>query len=105
MAVVTGVMLLPLVVEMVLGYLVQVGPDVEAGIRWIPFARGWICVVYRGSVFNLWSTMRWGLGRMAALVVAGVIPVLSFVMEHRAKAWFAADLPRVVARPASTLSR
>ncbi len=103
MAFVTGVMLLLLCVEMVLVYLVQVGPDVAAWIRWIPFAHGWIYVVYLISVFNLWSTMRWGLGRMAALVVAGVVPVLSFVMEHRAQRWFTADLPGVVARRSTTL--
>ena len=105
MAFITGVMLLLLVAEMVLVYLVQVGPDVTSWIAWIPFAHGWIYVVYLVSVFNLWSTMRWGLGRMAALVVAGVVPVLSFVMEHRAKSWFATDLARVVSRPASTLDR
>ncbi len=105
MAFVTGVMLLLLCVEMVLVYLVGVGPDVEAWIGWIPFAHGWIYVVYLVSVFNLWSTMRWGLGRMAALVVAGVVPVLSFVMEHRAQGWFEADLPGVVARPTATLAR
>ncbi len=105
MAFVTGVMLLLLCVEMILVYLVGVGPDVEAWIRWIPFAHGWIYVVYLVSVFNLWSTMRWGLGRMAALVVAGVIPVLSFVMEHRAQGWFTADLPGVVDRPTTTLAR
>ncbi|MFC4554339.1 DUF3817 domain-containing protein [Georgenia faecalis] len=95
MAFVTGVMLLLLVAEMVLVYLVGVGPDVEAAIGWIPFVHGWIYVVYVASVFNLWSVMRWGLGRMVALVAAGVVPVLSFVMEHRARSWFAAD---VVAR-------
>lgn len=105
MAFVTGVMLLLLVVEMVLVYLVGVGPEVEAWIAWIPFAHGWIYVVYLISVFNLWSAMRWGLGRMAALVVAGVVPVLSFVMEHRAKGWFAADLPGVISRPTTTLGR
>ena len=40
-----------------------------------------------------------------ALIVAGVVPVLSFVMEHRAKGWFAADLPGVIARPTTTLGR
>jgi len=105
MAFVTGVMLLLLVVEMVLVYLVGVGPAVEAWIAWIPFAHGWIYVVYLISVFNLWSAMRWGLGRMAALIVAGVVPVLSFVMEHRAKGWFAADLPGVISRPTTTLGR
>jgi integral membrane protein len=92
MAFVTGVMLLLLVAEMVLVYAVGVGPEVEAAIRWIPFAHGWIYVVYVAAVFNLWSVMRWGLGRMAALVLAGVVPVLSFVMEHRARDWVEADV-------------
>ncbi|MEE6288157.1 DUF3817 domain-containing protein [Georgenia sp. MJ173] len=104
MAMVTGVMLLLLVVEMVLVYLVQVGPDVERWIAWIPFAHGWIYVVYLVSVFNLWSRMRWSLGRMALLVVAGVVPVLSFVMEHRAHGWFEADLPHVLDRERTTLA-
>lgn len=104
MALITGVMLLLLVVEMVLVYLVQVEPDVESWIAWIPFAHGWIYVVYLVSVFNLWSRMRWSLGRMAALVIAGVVPVLSFVMEHRAKTWFEADLPHVLDRDRTTLA-
>ena len=104
MAMITGVMLLLLVVEMVLIYLVKVGPDVEQWIAWIPFAHGWIYVVYLVSVFNVWSRMRWSLGRMAALVVAGVVPVLSFVMEHRAKGWFEADLPHVLDRSGTTLA-
>ena len=103
MAMITGVMLLLLVVEMVLVYLVQVGPEVVAWIAWIPFAHGWIYVVYLVSVFNLWSRMRWSVGRMTALVVAGVIPVLSFVMEHRANGWFEADLPQVLDRQRTTL--
>lgn len=104
MAMVTGVMLLLLVLEMVLVYLVEVGPEVVDWIAWIPFAHGWIYVVYLVSVFNLWSRMRWGVGRMAALIVAGVIPVLSFVMEHRAKGWFAADLPQLLERRRTTLA-
>ncbi|MEE6280717.1 DUF3817 domain-containing protein [Georgenia sp. MJ170] len=104
MAMVTGVMLLLLVVEMVLVYLVGVGPDVERWITWIPFVHGWIYVVYLVSVFNLWSRMRWSLGRMALLIVAGVVPVLSFVMEHRAHGWFEADLPHVLDRERTTLA-
>lgn len=96
MAFVTGIMLLLLTLEMILVYLVQVGPEVQAWIRWIPFVHGWIYVGYLVTVFNLWATMRWGLGRMAALVAAGVVPVLSFVMERRADGWFAHDLPGLV---------
>lgn len=98
MAFVTGVMLLLLCLEMVLVYLVGVGPQVRSWIAWIPFAHGWIYVVYLVSVFNLWQTMRWSLGRMAALVVAGVVPVLSFVLEARAKAWVEQDLPAALDR-------
>ena len=101
MAFITGVMLLLLTAEMILIYLVQVGPEIADRIRWIPFVHGWIYVIYVVSVFNLWSMMRWGLGRMFALVLAGVVPVLSFVMEHRAKSWFEADLAAVVDRHAA----
>ncbi|MEE6274252.1 DUF3817 domain-containing protein [Georgenia wangjunii] len=107
MAFVTGVMLLLLTAEMILVYLVGVGPDVESAIAWIPFVHGWIYVVYVVAVFNLWSAMRWSLGRVAALVAAGVVPVLSFVMERRARAWFEADLPALVerTRARTTLNR
>lgn len=97
-AFVTGVMLLLLTAEMIAVYLVGVSAEVEAWIRWIPYVHGWIYVVYVIAVFNLWSIMRWSVGRMAALIFAGVVPVLSFVLERRASHWFATDLE--VARPA-----
>ncbi len=101
MAFITGVMLLLLVVEMLLIYVFHVGPGIADAIRWIPFAHGWIYVVYVVAVFNLWSAMRWGLGRMFALVLAGVVPVLSFVMERYAKGWFNRDLDAAVQRRAA----
>jgi len=98
MAFVTGAMLLLLCVEMVLKY--GFGMD-EPWLNWIPFAHGWIYVIYLVTVFNLWSTMRWGFGRVLALVAGGVVPVLSFVMERRAQAWFDADLPGLLQRLAA----
>lgn len=86
MAWVTGVMLLVLVVEMTIKYAVQPGEDVLRWIEWIPFAHGWIYVVYLVTVLDLWSTMRWRFGRLAAMVLAGVVPVLSFVVERRVHA-------------------
>ncbi|WP_129339701.1 DUF3817 domain-containing protein [Cellulomonas endophytica] len=83
MAWVTGVMLLLLVVEMVLAYVVGAPDAVLRYLAWIPFAHGWIYVVYLVTVLDLWSTMRWRWGRLAALVLAGVVPVLSFVVERR----------------------
>ena len=82
MAWVTGVMLLVLVVEMTLKYGVGVGPDVLRWIGWVPFAHGWVYVVYLVTVLDLWSTMRWRLGRLVAMVLGGVVPVMSFVVER-----------------------
>ena len=82
MAWVTGVFLLVLVVEMTVKYAVQPGDDVMRWIAWIPFAHGWIYVVYLVTVIDLWATMRWGLGRLAAMVLGGVVPVMSFVVER-----------------------
>lgn len=86
MAWITGVMLLVLTVEMVLKYVVGVGDDVLRWIGWVPFAHGWIYVVYLAAVMDLWSKMRWSLGRLAAMVLAGVVPVMSFVLERRVHA-------------------
>ncbi|UFU05666.1 DUF3817 domain-containing protein [Ruania halotolerans] len=93
MAFVTGAMLLLLCVEMVLKYIVEVnGVDANGDSRpvigsWIAFVHGWIYVVYAVTVFDLWSRMRWGFGRIALLIAGGVIPVLSFVMEQKAHGW------------------
>lgn len=85
MAYVTGVMLLLLVVEMVLVYVVQISDDSARWIAWIPFAHGWIYVVYLITVVDLWSKMRWPVTRLAVLVLGGVVPVLSFVVERRVR--------------------
>lgn len=86
MAWITGVMLLVLTVEMVLKYVVGVGDDVLRWIGWVPFAHGWIYVVYLVTVLGLWSAMRWSFGRLVTLVLAGVVPVMSFVVERRVHA-------------------
>ncbi len=86
MAYITGTMLLLLVVEMVAKYVVGVDDAVLAWISWIPFAHGWIYVVYLVTVFDLWSTMRWGAGRLVTMVLAGVVPVMSFILERRVHA-------------------
>ncbi|GAB4084298.1 DUF3817 domain-containing protein [Myceligenerans cantabricum] len=85
-AIVTGVMLLVLVVELgvkyVLGAVMDVGP-VMPFIAWVPFAHGWIYVVYLVTVADLWSKMRWGFGRLVTMVLAGVVPVMSFLLERK----------------------
>lgn len=99
MAIVTGAFLLLLCVEMLLKYVFQLGGVDESGSAlpvlgtWIAIVHGWIYVVYAITVFQLWLMMRWSFGRLVALIAGGVVPVLSFYMEVRARIWFEADLP------------
>ena len=114
MSFVTGVMLLVLTAEMVMKYVFGVNGYDEPGRwwtarpvigTWVAILHGWIYVVYAATVLNLWSVMRWGLGRMVALIAAGVVPVLSFVLERRATGWLAADLPAVTGRARTVAER
>ena len=85
MAIITGVMLLVLCVEMFFKYVVPVDVVIDY-MGWVPFAHGWIYVVYLVTVLDLWAKMRWGFGRLATMVVAGVVPVMSFVLEKKVHA-------------------
>ena len=81
MAYVTGVMLLLLVVEILVK--VFAGDEAVKYVKWIPFAHGWIYVVYLVTVVDLWSKMRWRFGRLAVMVLGGVVPVMSFLVEKK----------------------
>ena len=81
MAVVTGVMLLVLTVEIVVKYGFLGGADWGGDV--IAIVHGWVYVAYLVTVLDLWSKLRWRFGRLLALVLAGVVPVVSFVVERR----------------------
>lgn len=84
MALITGVMLLVLCAEMIYKYLlIPAGASDSAlpYIEWIPFAHGWIYVLYLVTVLDLWAKMRWSFGRLVTMVLAGVVPVMSFLLE------------------------
>ncbi|PFG42284.1 integral membrane protein [Isoptericola jiangsuensis] len=86
MALITGVTLLVFCVEMLIKYGVGALTDVDGVmvyLAWIPFAHGWIYVLYLITVLDLWAKMRWGYGRLTAMVFAGVVPVMSFVLEKK----------------------
>ncbi len=81
MAIVTGVMLLLVTLEVVLRRLLGVDTG-EVGST-VLIAHGWVYVVYLVTVLDLWSKLRWRFGRLVALVLAGVVPLVSFVVERR----------------------
>jgi integral membrane protein len=44
---------------------------------------GWFYVLYVLSDFNLWSPMRWKPLRLLIMFLGGIVPLLSFILEHR----------------------
>ena len=48
----------------------------------ILIAHGWLYVVYLFADFRLWSIMRWPFSRFLAIAAGGVVPFLSFIVEH-----------------------
>lgn len=80
MAWVTGVMLLVLVgVAMPLKY--AAGND--AAVAVVGPIHGLLYIVYLLTVIDLASRRRWPLSRIAAAVLAGVVPFMAFIVEHR----------------------
>ena len=82
MAWITGTLLLVLCAEMLLNYVLHASDDVMQWVEWVPFAHGWVYVVYLVTVFDLWATMRWRVGRLVTMALAGVVPVMSFILER-----------------------
>jgi integral membrane protein len=80
MAYVTGTMLLLLCGEIVLHYAAH-----NTALEWIPRLHGFVYIVYLVTVWDLWSRMRWSWGRLVTMVLAGVVPVMSFVLERRVR--------------------
>jgi integral membrane protein len=99
-AYVTGILLLLLVLEMLFkytplqleiemggpnGFLALVPIDTVTAINLstgILILHGWLYVVYLFADFRLWSLMRWPFTRFIAIALGGVVPFLSFIVEH-----------------------
>jgi integral membrane protein len=78
MAFVVGVGLLILCLEVVLHY----GFDNDALAWWSPI-HGVLYLLYVVATADLGMRVRWSLGRMVGVMLAGVVPFFSFVMERK----------------------
>jgi integral membrane protein len=78
MAFVVGVGLLILVAEVVLRY----GFDIHV-LDWWPQPHGFIYIVYLVATANLGFKIGWSLGKMVLVMLAGVVPFLSFWAERK----------------------
>lgn len=78
MAILTGLGLLLVCAEVVLHY----GFDSEALMWWLQ-PHGVIYIIYAISTANLGFKVRWGLPKMALVMLAGWVPFVSFVAERK----------------------
>lgn len=77
-AFIVGIGLLVLVAEMVLRY----GFGNHA-LDWWPQPHGLLFLLYVAATANLGFKMRWELGTMVLVILAGCVPFLSFWVERR----------------------
>jgi len=87
MAYVTGSFLLVLTVTTLTKYLGRAWGWENATFsnaqQFIGIVHGWIFVLYFLTCVQLWMQQRWRLSRLAVMVLGGVVPVMSFVVERR----------------------
>lgn len=79
MAILVGIGLLVLCLGMVLKY----GYDKPGLSDFWDQKHGLLYMIYVGATANLGFKMRWSPGRMVAVMLAGVVPFLSFWAEHK----------------------
>jgi integral membrane protein len=77
---VVGVFLVLLVVGMILKYTPIDSPTM-AGI--VAPIHGALYMVYLVMAFDLWRRTGWPLGKMVAMVLAGIVPFMTFVIERK----------------------
>jgi integral membrane protein len=86
MAFVVGVTLLVFCAFIFAKYVLDKGDD-----QLIAQFHGLLFMVYALLSLDLGFRMRWSLLRIFLMVVAGMVPFLSFVMEHKVTQWVAAE--------------
>ncbi len=79
MAWAAGIGLLLLLVNMYLHYV----QDVSSVLDLVPRVHGFVYMAYLVTVFDLSFRMKWPLSKGVLISLAGTVPFLSFVAEHR----------------------
>ena len=83
MALAAGVMSLLLwFVELPVVYLMD-NPDLAAKVKWIPFVHGYVYAFYVLTAIHFTAKARYTVARMIRFILAGTLPVFSFIAERR----------------------
>jgi integral membrane protein len=80
LAYIVGALLVLLTIGMVLKYL---PPKEAALVSVVAPIHGLLYMVYLVTAFDVWRRAGWPLSRMVAIVLAGVVPLMTFVIERR----------------------
>ena len=83
MALLAGVMSLLLwFVELPVVYLLD-NPDLAENVKWIPFVHGYVYAFYVLTAIHFTAKARFTVRQMILFILAGTLPVLSFIAERR----------------------
>ena len=83
MALAAGVMSLLLwFVELPVVYLLD-NPDLAEKVKWIPFVHGYVYAFYVLTAIHFTAKARFTVRQMILFILAGTLPVLSFIAERR----------------------
>lgn len=83
MALLAGVMSLLLwFVELPVVYLLD-SPELAEKVKWIPFVHGYVYAFYVLTAIHFAATARYSVRQMILFILAGTLPVLSFIAERR----------------------
>jgi integral membrane protein len=87
MAYVTGCLLIPLVF---VATPLDLWGNTPGPAAILGFLHGWLYVIYLGCAFELTVRLRYPLGKMLLVLLAGTVPFCSFIAERKVtKAWAA----------------
>ncbi|WP_067802959.1 DUF3817 domain-containing protein [Actinomadura formosensis] len=80
LALIVGTLLVLLTIGMVLKY----GPtDMPEMVAVVSPIHGLFYMVYVGLAFDLWRRTDWPLTKMVWIVLGGVVPLMTFFVEHK----------------------
>lgn len=82
-AIATGIWLLVLVVEMIFKYLILGSDNTPDWFSYIGPAHGIFFMIYCITCLDLGTKARWEPKKWLTTILAGVVPLLSFFVEHK----------------------
>lgn len=99
LALVVGVLLVALTVGMVMKYLLTEGTELQHFgdqlTSVVALAHGWIYILYVVVAFLIARRAGWSLGFLVVLLLAGLVPVMIFFVEHRVITRLRAEQPEL----------